>query len=271
MKFISIFLLITLTCLISSCTKGGSDDNDSTDNGGSLSRNTCSALGLNTRIITGTECSENNSPVVEITLVLPDSRVGTCSGTMIASDWVLTAAHCFFDSPIQATVSAAGVSVVASSVIIHPNVSANEEQKAVFNDLALLKLSSPVNLPTLPIVGSRAPVAGELINIYGYGVTENQNESNNTTGVLRSGQMKISDVSSNFVDALYDGNGSNTCSGDSGGPALLDLNGKLGIAAVLSSGDVINCTPGDTSRFSNIQATSNFSFITKNVPNVRVI
>ena len=268
-----LLIALAVLCSLSSCRdSGGGDDNpgsDPVDN--TISRNTCGLIGLGTRIITGTECTETNSPVVEVALGFSDGRSGVCSGTMIASQWVLTAAHCFFENPSSVFVSAGGVSVQGVSAIVHPDVRIDDQNQAVFNDLALIKLANPVNLPTLPLVGSKAPVSGDLIDIYGYGLSEDQSSTNNTVGTLRSGQMRVSEVSANFVDAIYDGEGSNTCSGDSGGPALLDVNGQIGLVAVVSSGSVVNCSKGDTSRFTNIQQSSNFNFITQNVPNVKVL
>lgn len=277
-------LLIALCLLCIACTSsGGDDDNGSggNDNGGdnNLSTNACSSLGLssrsytrtvNGRIINGTACSENNSPVVEIILTLPDGREGTCTGNMITATDVLTAAHCFFENPVRVVVSASGVNISASRVISHPDVSI-DSSGYVYNDAAIIKLSAPAGLPTLPIVASRSPAVGEEIKIFGYGITEDQSLVNNTTGTLRSGEMLISDVDENFVDADFDGDGSNTCSGDSGGPALLELNGQIGIVGLLSTGAILECTTGDTSRFTNTQSQSVLNFITINAPGARFI
>lgn len=273
-------ILLCAVCLsllaLSACTNGGSDD-DQNDGGGdgpnqpTLSENACSSLGLGTRIISGTECSENNSPVMELTITLPDGRLGTCSGTLITSRYVLTAAHCFFERPVRTVASASGVSVDAESIAVHPDVRVDESQLSVFNDVALVRLASPVTLPTLPILGSRSAVVGDVISIFGYGQTENQSSGTDTVGRLRSGEMSISGVNSNFIDARYDGEGSNTCSGDSGGPALVNVNGRQAIAGVLSSGSFVNCDVGDTSRFSNLQSASIFNFITSVVRDVEIL
>lgn len=272
-------LLIALTALLISCTSSSGDNNDNPSDGGDdngLSTNACSSLGLSTRvsttrIVNGTDCNENNSPVVELLLTLPDGRTGTCTGNMLTSTEVLTAAHCFFDNPVEVIATASGVSARAIRVISHPQVSVSANG-FVTNDAAIVRLASPVNLPTLPVVLSRAPKSGDEIKIFGYGITEDQTLTNNTTGTLRSGEMKVSEVNSDFVSADFNGDdGSNTCSGDSGGPALLEFDGKIGIIGVLSTGAILECTAGDTSRFTNLQTQSVISFITSNAPGVKVI
>ncbi len=271
-------LLLTLTLLLISCTSdsGGDDDSSDNNNDNELSTNACGSLGLTTRsnttrIINGTACNENNSPVVELVLTLPDGREGTCTGNMLTSTEVLTAAHCFFESPVRVVVTASGVSEVATRVISHPQVSV-DLSGLVNNDVAIVRLANPVGLPTLPIVLSRSVKSGDEIKIFGYGITEDQNLSNNTTGTLRSGEMSVSGVDSNFVSAGFNGkDGSNTCSGDSGGPALLEFDNRIGLVGTLSTGAIAACTAGDTSRFTNLQTQSVLQFITANVPGVGVI
>lgn len=261
-------LAVALLALVSCTNSGGDDESNPDPSSPELSTNACPVLGLNTRIINGTECSESNSPVVEIVLGFSDGRSGVCSGSLIDSEWVLTAAHCFFESPSNVAISSAEGLIDGVRSIVNPDVRITDS--AVFNDVALIKLARPVGLRTLPLVASRAPVQGEVINIYGYGSTDGSSTLD-TVGSLRSGQMEISEVTTNFIDSAYNGKGSNTCSGDSGGPAIMTVNGQQGIVGLLSSGSLESCQVGDVSRFSNLQSSSNFNFITRFVPKVKVI
>jgi len=259
MKKTKYALVISMSLLLLSC---GGDDT-----GGNLSTNTCGLLGLPTKIINGTACSDTDSPVVRITLISRSGKPFLCTGTMLTSTKVLTAAHCFFEPIRAAYIEAGRLRADATRVTVHPGVS--EQPTAVFNDVAILTLKTAVNLPTVPLFTSRALEAGDKIAIYGYGQTEDESPDHFTAGILRSGQMRLDSVTPDHLIAAFDGKkGSNTCFGDSGGPAIFSSGGIVGIVGITSSGVVSDCGPGDVSLFANTQGASVLNFIRTAVPGV---
>ncbi|MCB0354278.1 MAG: trypsin-like serine protease, partial [Bdellovibrionales bacterium] len=247
MKFMRAIVIAIVCTPLLQCSGGGGDSD-----GEDLSRNACPVLGLNSRIIQGTTCGESNSPVVEVTIVTLRGEIGLCSGTLLTSNDVLTAAHCFFDGAISAQVEVGNQSSTVAEVTNHPNVAVDPDTGATFNDVSILRLRTPLSASTLPVISEREIRVGDTVSIFGYGLN-----ADGIPEVLRSGQMKVSGVDSEFIAAKFDGEGSNTCNGDSGGPAVLSYTsgetGVNGVIGVVSSGTNADCLAGDTTFFANLQ------------------
>ncbi len=267
MKFNRIFktLLISSIVFFAACSGGGGDDSDSSND---LGTGACSTLGLQTRIINGSSCTEQGSPVVELTLIADNGVASLCTGTMITSTDVLTAGHCAVGMT-SAYITVGGTRVNAAQVAIHPGYSS--QPSAVFNDVAVYRLSSAVSLPTVPLLISRDVQVSDTIQIFGYGQTENQSDNNDTSGTLRAGEMRVDNVTADHLFTVFNGDGSNTCFGDSGGPALLTSGASAGIVGVTSTGQREDCGEGDISLFANIQGQSVFDFIIAVSPGAGVI
>ena len=264
-----------IALLVAGCGGGGGDDDsDVVDGGGSsggdgsLSENSCSVLGLRVRpdIFTGSACGDvNRSPVVLLTTTFVDGQVGACSGTMVTPQHILTAGHCFFGDETFVSsidVEVGGETIPAAGVAVHPDYS--ESDTAIFSDVAVVTLSRATGVAPVPLILSRSPQAGETIDIFGYGTDEFGG-----FGTLKSGQMRVDEVNSNHIVSTYGNDGSNTCTGDSGGPALQTLNGRPGIVGVTSSGVAeAECRVGDISLFANTQNGSNLDFVSRNAPGI---
>ena len=163
-----------------------------------------------------------------------------CAGTLIAPDRVVTAAHCGYLARALPgttvtfgrtdTAAAGGVTVAISDIRIHPDfrVSLFGTDLAFHNDVAILVLAAPVDLPALAL----GTPHGDSATAIGWGATSEDDESNST---LHSATVPL--VSDTVCAAAYGGEfdaqeavcagspAADTASFDSGGPLLVD--GKL--------------------------------------------
>lgn len=251
--------LVATVGTVAGCTDGGGD--------GGPDKEACGVVGLNEKIINGTACENRPSPVVYIALERRDGQF-SCTGTMLTPTSVLTAAHCTTGGVRRAQVAGGNdFNQVASvvQVFVHPGASSDNSANRIRNDLAVMRLDQPLNLPTLPIIASRSVEAGDIISILGYGLTEDKE-----TGELRSGEMEVSSNEGDSIVAIFGDEGSNTCFGDSGGPAIYSRDGLTGVVGVTSGGSRAECDKGDISTFANAAETDNLEFILRAAPDAQV-
>jgi secreted trypsin-like serine protease len=111
-----------------------------------------------------------------------------CAGTLVTNTWVLTAAHCVDNNETYSTTDPDNIQVFSSyeeidldnldytdaisidSITIHPEYD-RLDSGTLINDLALLKLSSPMPIDT-PVFDFGLPTnPGDALEIYGWGVS----------------------------------------------------------------------------------------------------
>jgi secreted trypsin-like serine protease len=188
-------------------------------------------------------------------VLIVGSRGNSCTGTLLARDIVLSAAHCVVPGADYKLVEFDAQRRPAlrdvAKIERHPQFSMetflNHRATA---DLALLKLSQPVAKVTPASLRVAAlPVAvGDRLTVTGYGLAERGNGKSG--GTLRAAELiatgKPGNLQIRLVDPVTRGEhtGLGACTGDSGGPAFAEVAGRLVIIGVVSWSTGPNMTEG---------------------------
>ncbi|RJF73203.1 PKD domain-containing protein [Deinococcus cavernae] len=177
-----------------------------------------------------------------------------CGGSIIASQWVLTAAHCMTESTAAQTTVRVGVhnrkvtplegqALTISAFYMHPSYTGATKGF----DIALLKLSAPITDPNAKPIALPSNTVEAALDVHnaraivsGWGKTS---ASGTSSDVLREVNIPISPTDNcgitgkapNSICGLPEG-GKDSCGGDSGGPLAQSYGGKMYVLGIVSYG-----------------------------------
>ena len=211
------------------------------------------------KILGGVQAAPGAWPWIAALLYANDSNVFSaqfCSGVLIDKSWVLTAAHCvqgMSAQGIQVAVGAwdltafTGSRTPVKSIRIHPQFSST----SLYNDIALVELSVPSSIQPIALFSGESvdntppSLLGKLVTVLGWGVADS------TTSwyypeILR--QVSLPVVADSTCNDIYINpvlpsqfcagywEGKDACEGDSGGPAVVQVDGHWVHAGIVSAG-----------------------------------
>lgn len=223
--------------------------------------------------------------IVQLKMV-SDAGTATCTGSLIARDIVLTAAHCLADEGLRGVAVLFSLDdtnlteeqvIYAADGAIHPDYMPTDDESKVWNDIAIIKLEKPApadfQLAVLPTVETiKQLVTGSKLTLAGYGITnavirkllKDKNGKvvigkdgqpatielpGRGSGTLRSvANIEVTGLTADAKEISFDQKDlRGACHGDSGGPALLQLqDGTYIQVGVTSRGTNLlgNCNEG---------------------------
>ncbi|MDT0343493.1 S1 family peptidase [Streptomyces litchfieldiae] len=161
-----------------------------------------------------------------------------CSGALVDTEWLLTAASCFADDPAVSLSVPAGkprlatVATIGRTDLTTTSGHVRDVVELVPHndrDLVLARLARPVPDVTPVALSTGAPAVGEELRVAGYGRTTDEW----APLTLHTGTFTVDTVSTTEV-AITGQEGSAVCKGDTGGPAVRESGGQIELVAVNS-------------------------------------
>jgi len=215
----------------------------------------CARRGVTSRILEGTNVPASTFPTVG---EVGDASGTFCTGTLIAPNVVLCAAHCAAEDngtqslgDTQGRFKLGGVTYSTKKVVIHPTYRGFAGEEDGQFDVSVLILSTSVPNVTPTPMYRKTPVVGTLLTLAGYGELGNGNGGNGTypnAGTIQMGTTTLERVTTSFLHWTFEQGESDTAPGDSGGPAFIDEGGVRYLAGITSggTGDGFNNSSYDT-------------------------
>ena len=190
-------------------------------------------------------------------------------GVLISDQWIVTAAHVTQFRPVhQVTIN--GKCHPVEKIVLHPGYKALSHVPtsgdlapfmaimAANDDIALIKLSQPLHDVTPAALHRNSNEQGSLGKLYGRGATGNglfgEIAHSPHRGTLRRAYNRVTSADGQWLTYRFDSGSQGhplegmSGSGDSGGPLLIEVDGKVTLAGLtawqFATGDISSFRPG---------------------------
>jgi len=208
--------------------------------------------------------SESTSADDAVVLIQTHLERGSpfCTGTLVAENLLLTAAHCVVDyentdtgCETRGVAGATGSRVThepaPSSIAVYAGLHPTEvgalgkkillpdDEEMCLNDIAFVVLDRSIAAPIAPLRLDAAPIVGERVHAVGWGAyegaTKQERRRKDDLTVLALGPGRLPLTRSAALPERHLAIGATICWGDSGGPVFAESGAVLGVSAKLRS------------------------------------
>jgi len=252
--------------------------------------------GSRPQIIGGTGVANGAYPfqaaLIDLTRSGNDWDRQICGGTLIAPTWVLTAAHCVFESGVSTTPDQ--LQIVLGRTNLLRSDGERHAVKAIFHswryrettdedDVALVQLATPSAYAPIALAApgqDQYEVPGTMLTVIGWGDTTPQPPLVDPTNLVYPQKMRVvqvpvvgdrackadyaavGDVIVTGVTVCAGAAGLDACYGDSGGPMFATTPGGPVEVGIVASGEGCGA-PGFPGTYTEVNAKSVSNFITR--------
>lgn len=229
------------------------------------------------RVVDGNDTTPEKYPSFVVLLIETIEGQSICGGTLISKQWLMTAAHCADNlrtseikvglKPTQYTTSEGIIAsqwITVESIKIHPGY-VFPESGYPQNDIALIKLTEPVNQPVAILNDINSVIKKDnWAIIVGLGTTKRLGRYENiptpSSTLLQEAKLPLVDPNCSYTvlcagydDRQYHPDG---CMGDSGGPLYTYVLQKKVQIGITSGG--IGCGIGYAGAYTNVKTLKSY-------------